>query len=141
MLVSNARLTQHAQDRHCPDRATTHQAHCAHLSLVLSEAENHGLPRAKRETVEVVRTAHAVGATVKSKIENIIGVEDAVNSAIAFQAYPPAGLPAVADRARSLADEIVGLDAPAPPLLRAFERLHRPANKVSEQFVGTRTHQ
>ena len=72
---------------HCPDRSVITEVLAEGWSSVLFDASDRPLDVAWRETAEVVREAHAVGAAVESEIENIVGVEDGVGSDEAVHSY------------------------------------------------------
>lgn len=72
---------------HCPDRAMITTAIEAGWSSVLFDASDRPLDQARAETAEVCAEAHAVGVTVESEIENIVGVEDGVGSDEIAHAY------------------------------------------------------
>lgn len=93
---------------HCPDRAVISDVVAAGWSSVLFDASNRELADAERETAEVVAEAHARGVDVESEIENIVGVEDGVGSAVALHAYSVEQLVEIARR--------TGADLLAPAL-------------------------
>ncbi|MCW3159345.1 class II fructose-bisphosphate aldolase [Micropruina sonneratiae] len=72
---------------HCPDREVITLALKHGWSSVLFDASDRDLDQARKETAEVCEEAHALGASVESEIENIIGVEDGVGSDKAKHSY------------------------------------------------------
>ncbi|GAA0954063.1 fructose-bisphosphate aldolase [Kribbella koreensis] len=65
---------------HCPDRAVISDCLAKGWNSVLFDASALPVEENQRQTVEVVREAHAVGAHVEGEIESITGVEDGIGS-------------------------------------------------------------
>ncbi|GAA3598890.1 class II fructose-bisphosphate aldolase [Kribbella ginsengisoli] len=65
---------------HCPDRAVISDCLAKGWNSVLFDASVLPVEENQRQTVEVVREAHAVGAHVEGEIESITGVEDGIGS-------------------------------------------------------------
>ena len=67
---------------HCPDRAVITDCLAKGWNSVLFDASALPVEENQRQTIEVVREAHAIGAHVEGEIESITGVEDGVGSDI-----------------------------------------------------------
>ncbi|MEV6414382.1 class II fructose-bisphosphate aldolase [Kribbella sp. NPDC051718] len=65
---------------HCPDRSVISDCLAKGWNSVLFDASALPVEENQRQTVEVVREAHAVGAHVEGEIESITGVEDDIGS-------------------------------------------------------------
>jgi fructose-bisphosphate aldolase class II len=61
---------------HCPERAVITECLAKGWNSVLFDASVLPVAENQRQTIEVVREAHAVGASVEGEIESIQGVED-----------------------------------------------------------------
>jgi fructose-bisphosphate aldolase, class II len=61
---------------HCPDRAVITECLAKGWNSVLFDASALPVEENQRQTIEVVREAHAIGAHVEGEIESITGVED-----------------------------------------------------------------
>lgn len=65
---------------HCPDRSVISDCLAKGWNSVLFDASELPVEENQRQTIEVVREAHAVGAHVEGEIESITGVEDGIGS-------------------------------------------------------------
>jgi fructose-bisphosphate aldolase class II len=65
---------------HCPDRSVITDCLKKGWNAVLFDASALPVEENQRQTIEVVREAHAVGAHVEGEIESITGVEDGIGS-------------------------------------------------------------
>jgi fructose-bisphosphate aldolase class II len=65
---------------HCPDRSVITDCLKKGWNSVLFDASAMPVEENQRQTIEVVREAHAIGAHVEGEIESITGVEDDVGS-------------------------------------------------------------
>jgi len=65
---------------HCPDRSVITDCLKKGWNSVLFDASALPVEENQRQTIEVVREAHAVGAHVEGEIESITGVEDDIGS-------------------------------------------------------------
>ncbi|WP_328326224.1 class II fructose-bisphosphate aldolase [Kribbella sp. NBC_00382] len=65
---------------HCPDRSVISDCLAKGWNSVLFDASALPVEENQRQTIEVVREAHAVGAHVEGEIESITGVEDGIGS-------------------------------------------------------------
>jgi fructose-bisphosphate aldolase class II len=61
---------------HCPDRSVITDCLAKGWNSVLFDASAMPVEENQRQTIEVVREAHAIGAHVEGEIESITGVED-----------------------------------------------------------------
>jgi fructose-bisphosphate aldolase class II len=66
---------------HCPDRSVITDCLKKGWNSVLFDASALPVEENQRQTIEVVREAHAIGAHVEGEIESITGVEDDIGSA------------------------------------------------------------